>query len=86
MALLNAFFELINAGCRIVTPGVPALTIQGVGRLRSSLGSEQFLGFAKRAACCVEAYLGTYLGAPNMVKWGVLNMLNPQRVPSWFKL
>ena len=55
MALLNAFFELINAGCRIVTPGVPALTIQGVGRLRSSLGSEQFLGFAKRAACCVEA-------------------------------
>ena len=85
MALLNAFFELINAGCRIVT-SVPALTIQGVGRLRSSLGSEQFLGFAKRAACCVEAYLGTYLGAPNMVKWGVLNMLNPQRVPSWFKL
>ena len=55
MALLNAFFELINAGCRIVKPGVSASAIHGVGRGKSSLGSEQFLDFAKRAACCVEA-------------------------------
>ena len=26
-----------------------------MGRAKSSLGSEQFLDFAKRAACCVEA-------------------------------
>ena len=55
MALLNAFFELINAGCRIVGPAVSASTIQGVGCRKSSLGSEQFLDFAKKAACCVEA-------------------------------
>ena len=55
MALLNAFFELINAGRWIVTPGVSASAIHGVGRVKSSLGSEQFLDFAKRAACCVEA-------------------------------
>ena len=55
MALLNAFFELINAGCRIVGPAVSASAIQGVGCVKSSLGSEQFLDFAKRAACCLEA-------------------------------
>ena len=26
-----------------------------MGRVKSSLGSEQFLDFAKRAACCLEA-------------------------------
>ena len=55
MALLNAFFELINAGCWIVAPGVWASAIHGVGCVKSSLGSEQFLDFAKRAACCDEA-------------------------------
>ena len=55
MALLNAFFELINAGCWIVVPGVPASAIHGVGCVKSSFRSEQFLDFAKRAACCLEA-------------------------------
>ena len=52
---MNAFFELVNAGCRIVARGVSASTSLGVGRRKSSLGSEQFLDFAKRAACCLEA-------------------------------
>ena len=45
----------MNAGCRIVARGVSASTSLGVGRRKSSLGSEQFLDFAKKAACCVEA-------------------------------
>ena len=39
----------------MVARDVSASTTPGVGRKKSSLGSEQFLDFAKRAACCLEA-------------------------------